>query len=141
MSGRVKSREDKELDIQALELLIKRDEEKSVQIIELQKANESLIRLVTNLNARVVELVQRIDGLETLSSQSANHIQTIKDKQELLALDASADHHLATDRDGVVQDWQREHAAGLNTDMIPYAEQEIMEGMEHLQGRRHRRNH
>jgi TolA-binding protein len=129
-----------ELDIQALELLIKRDGEKSGQIAELQRANESLIRLVTNLSARIEELIQRVDGLETLSSQSANHIQLIKDKQELLALDAGADHHLATDRDGVVQDWQREHAAGLNTDMIPYAEQEILEGMEHLHVRRRGRN-
>lgn len=121
---------------QAVEKLIGMVDEKDALIRELRKLQESTNYLLKALSETVLNMEKRVEGLEILSSQTTTHIQSIKDKQELIQLDSGAEHHLRSDRDEVVQEWLREDAAGFNSDMIPYADHEIKEGMRILQTKR-----
>lgn len=135
MSGK-----DDKMDIEALEKLIMKCYEQSIMLNEMQSVQVALTDTCKNLQGLLSNTLDRLQAVESELARLSVGVSNIGNKQELLALDSEADHHLYTHRAGVIADWRAELAADLNSDEIPFADSEIKSGIDAQMAIRKKRN-
>jgi len=135
MSGK-----DGKMDIEALEKLIIKCYEQSIMINELQSLQSAMTDTCKTLNDKLSNALNRLQTVESELTRLSVGMSNIGNKQELLALDSGADHHLYTHRAGVIADWRAELNADMNSDEIPFADSEIKSGIDAQMMMRKKRN-
>jgi hypothetical protein len=129
-----------QMNVEALEKLIMSFHEQSLQIGEMQNIQVALTDACKLLTGKLNSATERLVVVENQLAALTNNMTTITNKQELLTMDASADHHLYHNREEIVADWRDEYEADFNSDTIPYADSEIKAGMDNAIAIRRKRN-
>jgi hypothetical protein len=117
-------------DIQELKMAV----EKLIELIGHHESVLSILKTLVDFHSTKLEKLSKIDALDARIQSLESRLVEDRERSNrmesrlgLVEIDATSDHQLDGHNQDVVRDWMMEHDAGINTDMIPFTNQDVKE--------------